>query len=76
MMDDQRTLELSRLYVAERIAAAEKEHLLRSFGQQRAWRAECAAWFGSLLVRAGRRLEAIGGGAQAGPSFDIRQRAV
>jgi hypothetical protein len=76
MMDDQRTLELSRLYVAERIAAAEKEYLLQSFGRRRAYRAECAAWVGSALVRAGRRLEAIGGGAQASPSFDMRQRAV
>jgi hypothetical protein len=76
MMDDQRTLELSRLYVAERIAAAEKEYLLRSFGRRRSYRAECAAWVGSALVRAGRRLEAIGGASQSGPSFDMRQRAI
>jgi hypothetical protein len=76
MMDDQRTLELSRLYIADRIAAAEKEYLLRSFGRRHAYRAECAAWIGSVLVRAGHRLEAAGGGAQTGPSFDMRQRAV
>ncbi len=76
MMDEQRTLELARLYVAERIAMAEKEYLLRSFGTRRAYRAELAAWVGSALVRAGRRLEKIGGGAQTNPSFDMRQRAV
>ncbi len=76
MMDGQREFDLSRLYIAERIAASEKEHLLRSTGRPRAYRAECAAWVGSALVRAGRRLEAIGGAAQTGPSFDLHQRAV
>lgn len=76
MMDDQRALELSRLYIEERLAAAEKEHLLRSIGRPRPYVSEFAAWAGSMLVRVGRRLEVIGGATQSGPSFEMRQRAV
>jgi hypothetical protein len=76
MMDDQRAYELSRLYIAERIAAAEKEYLLRSIGRPRAYLPELTAWIGSALVRVGRRLEVMGGGAPTSPSFEMRQRAV
>lgn len=76
MMDDRRAFELSRLYIQERIAAAEREHLLREFGQRRAYFSEFAARAGNLLVRVGRRLEAIGGAAQTGPSLEMQQGAI
>jgi hypothetical protein len=76
MMDEQRAFELSRLYVEERLAAAEKEYLLRSLGQQRAYLSGVTGWVGSVLVRVGRRLEVAGGAAHTGPSLEMRQRAV
>ena len=76
MMDEQRMLALSRLYIEERIAAAEKEHLLRMAGMRRASLPACAAWAGSVLVRTGRRLETLGGATHTTPSFEMRRRAV
>jgi len=76
MMSDQVALALSQIYVAERLAMAEKEHLLVSAGQSRAYTSVFAAWAGSVLVRLGRRLEAIGGAAHPAPSFEMRQRVV
>ncbi len=76
MMDEQRALALSRLYIEERIAAAEKEWLLRAIGTRRASFSVCAAWAGSILVRIGRRLESFGGAAQTAPSFEMRRRAI
>ena len=73
MMDEQRMVALSRLYIEERIAAAEKEHLLRTIGTRRASFAACAAWAGGILVRIGRRLEASGGAAHTAPSFEMRR---
>ena len=75
MMDEQRMVALSRLYIEERIAAAEKEHLLRTVGTQRASLAAGAAWMGGILVRIGRRLEASGGAAHSAPSFEMRRAA-
>ncbi len=76
MMDEQRALALSRLYVEERIAAAEKEWLLRTVGARRVSFSVCAAWTGGILVRIGRRLESFGGAAHTTPSFEMRRRAV
>lgn len=76
MMDEQRMLALSRLYIEERISAAAKEHLLRTVGTRRASFPTCAAWAGSVLVRTGRRLESFGGAAHAVPSYEMRRRAV
>ncbi len=73
MMDEQRMLALSRLYIEERIAAAEKEHLLRTVGTRRASFPMCAAWAGSLLVRTGRRLESFGGAPHAKAGFEMRR---
>jgi hypothetical protein len=75
-MDDLRVFELSRLYVNERLAAAEKERLLLAYGRRPAYLSGFAARAGSILVRAGRRLEKIGGAAHTVPSFEMRQRAV
>ncbi|MHB8648485.1 MAG: hypothetical protein ACYDAR_22110 [Thermomicrobiales bacterium] len=75
MMDEQRALALSRLYIEERIAAAEKEHLLRTVGTRRAYFAVCAAWVGSGLVHIGRRLEAFGGATRAKAGFELRRAA-
>jgi hypothetical protein len=75
-MDDLRVYELSRLYVSERLAAAEKERLLAAYGHRTASVSGFAAWTGSVLVRVGRRLEKIGGAAHTAPSFEMRQRAV
>jgi hypothetical protein len=72
MMDEQRMLAQSRLYIEERIAAAEKEHLLRMVGARRA---SFPVWVGSVLVRTGRRLESFGGAAQSAPSFNVRRAA-
>jgi len=74
MMDEQRALALSRLYVEERIAAAEKEWLLRTVGTRRA--SVCIAWAGGILVRIGRQLESFGGAAHTAPSFEMRRRVV
>ncbi len=73
MMDEQRMVALVRLSIEERIAAAEKERLLRAIGTRRAYIPVCAAWVGSVLVRIGRRLEAFGGGAHTAPSFEMRR---
>ncbi|GEM_PF-3612776 len=73
MVDDQRALALSRLYIEERIAAAEKERLLHTVGVRRAYFSRCAAWTGSILVRIGRRLEAFGGAAHVGTAFEMRR---
>lgn len=73
MMDEQRALALSRLYIQERIAAAEKEHLLRMVGTRRAYLREAVAWAGSILVRIGRRLESFGGAAHAGAALEMRR---
>ena len=75
MMDEQRMVALSRLYTEERIAAAEKEHLLRTIGTRRVSFAAGAVWAGSILVRIGRRLEASGGAARTAPSFDMQRAA-
>lgn len=76
MLDEQRAFELSRLYVSERLAAAEKERLLRSVGHHGGYLSEFAAWAGSALVRMGRRLETVGGAPESVPSFEMRRRAV
>ncbi len=76
MMDEQRALALSRLYIEERIAAAEKEWLLRAVGTRRASFSVCAAWVGGILVRIGRQLETCGGAAHTAPSLEMRRRAV
>jgi len=73
MMDEQRALALSRLYIEERIAAAEEAWLLRSVGTRRAYFPICAAWAGGVLVRTGRRLEAFGGAVHTAPSFGMRR---
>jgi nicotinic acid phosphoribosyltransferase len=73
MMDEQRMVALSRLYIEERIAAAEKERLLRDFGTRRAYVPAGAVWVGGILVRVGRRLEAFGGAAHTAPSFNMRR---
>jgi hypothetical protein len=75
MMDEQRMVALSRLYTEERIAAAEKEYLLRTLGTRRAYFTACVAWAGGILVRIGRRLEASGGAAHTAPSFEMRRAA-
>lgn len=72
MMDEQRMVALVRLSIEERIAAAKKEHLLRTIGTRRAYLPVCAAWAGSALVRVGRRLEAFGG-ARTASSFEMRR---
>ncbi len=72
MMDESRAYELSRTFIEERLAQAEKERLLNAFGQQRAYRSEAAAWVGSVLVRLGRRLETMGGATQSAPSLGMR----
>lgn len=73
MMDEQQIMALSRLYIEERIAAAEKEYLLSAIGTRRAYFPACAAWVGSVLVRAGRRLEAFGSPAHAKAGFEMRR---
>lgn len=73
MMDEQRMVALSRLYIEERIAAAEKERLLREIGTRRAYIPVCAAWAGSVLVRIGRRLEASGGAPHTKAGFEMRR---
>jgi hypothetical protein len=73
MMDEQRMVALSRLYIEERIAAAEKEHLLRAIGTRRAYLPAGAVWAGGVLVRVGHRLEAFGGAAHTPPSFNMRR---
>lgn len=75
MMDEQRMVALARLYIEERIAAAEKEYVLRTIGTRRAYFAACAAWVGGMLVRIGHRLEASGGAAHTAPSFEMRRAA-
>ena len=75
MMDEQRMVALSRLYTEERIAAAEKEQLLRAIGTRRAYFPACAAWIGGALVRAGHRLEAAGGAPPARAGFEMRRAA-
>ncbi|MDQ2786077.1 MAG: hypothetical protein M3Y58_13875 [Chloroflexota bacterium] len=76
MMNEQQALALSRLSIEERIAAAEKEWLLRTVGTRRASFSRWVAWAGGILVRIGRRLETFGGAAQTAPSFEMRRRAV
>lgn len=73
MMDEQRMVALSRLYIEERIAAAEKEHLLRTIGTRRASFSVCAARAGGILVRIGRRLESVGGAPHAKAGFEVRR---
>lgn len=73
MMDEQQALALSRLSIEERIAAAEKEWLLRAVDTRRAPFSVCAAWAGGILVRMGRRLETFGGAAHTAPSFEMRR---
>ncbi len=75
MMDEQRALALSRLYIEERIAAAEKAQMLREIGTRRTYLAGAMTWTGSVLVRIGRRLESFGGAAHAGPAFEMRRAA-
>ncbi len=75
MMDEQRAWVLSRYYIEERLAAAEKERLLRACGTRRAYLAPMVAWAGSILVRIGRRLEASGGMAHAKAGFEMRRAA-
>ncbi|MCA1668042.1 MAG: hypothetical protein LC793_11750 [Thermomicrobia bacterium] len=73
MMDEQQALALSRLSIEERIAAGEKEWLLRAVDTRRVPFSVCAAWVGGILVRIGRRLETFGGAAQTAPSFEMRR---
>jgi len=73
MMDEQQALALSRLSIEERIAAAEKEWLLRVVDTRRAPFSVCVAWVGGILVRIGRRLETFGGAAHTAPSFEMRR---
>ena len=73
MMDEQRMVALSRLYIEERIAAAEKEHLLRTVGTRRA-SFRGVRGMGRQHPRADRaRLEASGGAAHTAPSFEMRR---
>lgn len=73
MMDEQRALALSRLYIEERLAAAEKAWLLRTVGTRRAYFSPGVRWAGGLLVRIGRRLEAFGGAVHTAPAFGMRR---
>ncbi len=75
MMDEQRALILSRYYIEERLAAAEKERLLRAYGIRRTYLAPTVAWAGGILVRIGRRLEASGGMAHAKAGLEMRRAA-
>ncbi len=75
MMDEQRALALSRCYIEERLAAAEKERLLRAVGTRRTSLAASVAWAGGALVRIGRRLESLGGAAHGSAAFEMRRAA-
>lgn len=75
-MMDQRAYELSLCYIAERLAAAEEAHLLRAVAPRRSRLPACAAWAGGVLVRAGRRLQAIGGAQTIAPSLGMQRGAM
>ena len=68
--------ELSQMVIAERLARAERERLLATLGQPRNYLSGCAAWSGGVLVRLGRRLEALGGGAYGAPAVEMRRRTL
>lgn len=74
MMDELRAYELSRLYIAERIAKAERERLLIEAGRPRPYIVGLTAWSGGLLVRLGRRIEAAGGVSRASQPVEMRRR--
>lgn len=76
MLDDLRAFELSRLYVIDRLAEAERERLLRSCEHRHGYVSDVTARAGRVLVRVGRRLETLGGAAHTAPSFEMRRRAV
>lgn len=64
IVDQQRTYELSCMYIEQRLADAAHERLLREVERARGPRPALTARFGALLVRTGRRLEALGGAPQ------------
>lgn len=61
VFDEQRAFELSRLYVEQRLADADRERLLLQAKESAGPRQTLATRLGGTLIRAGRRLEAIGG---------------
>lgn len=76
MMLSEPVYELSQMLIAERLRRAERERLLATFGQPRNYLSGCAAWSGRVLVRLGRRLEVLGGGACGAPAVEMRQRTL
>lgn len=72
----QQTLELAQMYLEQRLADAAHERLLRQVERAHGPRPALAARFGALLVRAGRRLEALGGAPQTARSLNLPHYSV
>ncbi len=68
--------ELSQMVIAERLERAERARLLATLGQPRVTFAGIAAWSGRGLVRLGRRLEVLGGGACVAAATEMRPRSL
>ena len=61
IFDDQRAFELSRSYMEQRLTEAARERLLHEAEQAAGPQPKLTTRLGGTLVRAGRRLEALGG---------------
>ena len=68
--------ELSQMLVAERLQRAERERFARHVRPPHSYLSGCAAWSGRVLVRLGRRLEVLGGGAYGAPAVEMRRRTL
>jgi hypothetical protein len=62
--DEQRTFELSRLYLEARLADAALERLIRQAEQAAGPQPTLKMRVGGALIRTGRRLEGLGGAPQ------------
>lgn len=72
----QQMLELAQLHIEQRLADAAHERLLRQVERARGPRPALAVRFGALLIRTGRRLEALGGAPQPARSLNLPHYSV